>query len=151
MENNPDGVFINGVKVSKAAKVKLGDQIRMGSTLLVFGSPNQGVTVSQNPAIDMKSETKPGDSAIVSVAVEPERQAEPRWVARRALGRAAILGADAFLERITLVMRPGDGGRHPSRDDSHSHSACAQPLLEIRDRVEKEGEDEDFAGTNAVS
>jgi pSer/pThr/pTyr-binding forkhead associated (FHA) protein len=36
-DGSSNGVFVNGIKVSKAAKVKLGDQIRMGSTLLVFG------------------------------------------------------------------------------------------------------------------
>ena len=44
-----NGVFINGVKIEKKGKVKTGDQIRLGSTLLVFGSPNQSVTVSSNP------------------------------------------------------------------------------------------------------
>ena len=65
-DGSSNGVFVNGIKVSKAAKVKLGDQIRMGSTLLVFGSPNQGVTVSGNQVVDVKGETKPGDSAIIS-------------------------------------------------------------------------------------
>jgi two-component system, NtrC family, sensor kinase len=67
-DGSSNGVFINGIKLSKAAKVKIGDQIRMGSTLLVFGSPTQAVTVSSNPTVDLKSATKPGDSAIVSTA-----------------------------------------------------------------------------------
>jgi signal transduction histidine kinase len=65
-EGSSNGVFINGVRVSRAAKVKMGDQIRMGSTLLVFGSPNQAVTVSANGSLDVKGETKPGDASIVS-------------------------------------------------------------------------------------
>lgn len=65
-DGSSNGVFINGIKVSKAAKVKIGDQIRMGSTLLVFGSPTQAVTVSSDAAVDVNSATKPGDSAIVS-------------------------------------------------------------------------------------
>ena len=71
-EGSSNGVFINGIKVNKAAKVKIGDQIRMGSTLLVFGSPTQAVTVSSNSAIDVKGETKPGDSAIVSTVASSE-------------------------------------------------------------------------------
>lgn len=67
-EGSSNGVFINGVRVTRAARVKMGDQIRMGSTLLVFGSPNQQVTVSNNTVVDMKGATKPGDSAIVSTA-----------------------------------------------------------------------------------
>ena len=71
-EGSSNGVFINGIKVNKAAKVKIGDQIRMGSTLLVFGSPTQAVTVSSNSAIDVKGETKPGDSAIVSTVASSD-------------------------------------------------------------------------------
>jgi two-component system, NtrC family, sensor kinase len=71
-EGSSNGVFINGIKVNKAAKVKIGDQIRMGSTLLVFGSPTQAVTVSGNPAVDVKGETKPGDSAIISTVASSD-------------------------------------------------------------------------------
>jgi two-component system, NtrC family, sensor kinase len=71
-EGSSNGVFINGVKVTKAAKVKIGDQIRMGSTLLVFGSPNQAVTVSKNSAVDLNSATKPGDSSIVSTVASSD-------------------------------------------------------------------------------
>lgn len=71
-EGSSNGVFINGIKVSKAAKVKIGDQIRMGSTLMVFGSPTQSVTVSTNSDIDMKGETKPGDSAIISTVASSD-------------------------------------------------------------------------------
>jgi signal transduction histidine kinase len=67
-EGSSNGVFINGIRVTRASRVKMGDQIRMGSTLLVFGSPNQQVTVSDNTVVDMKGQAKPGDSAIVSTA-----------------------------------------------------------------------------------
>ncbi len=65
-EVSSNGVFINGVRINKTAKVKTGDQIRLGSTLLVFGSPKQAVTVSSNSDVDVKGSTKPGDSAIIS-------------------------------------------------------------------------------------
>lgn len=42
-EGSSNGVFINGVRITKLGKVKVGDQIRLGSTLLVFGSPAQSV------------------------------------------------------------------------------------------------------------
>jgi two-component system, NtrC family, sensor kinase len=71
-EGSSNGVFINGIRVTKAAKIKVGDQIRMGSTLLVFGSPNQAVTVSSDPMLDVKGATKPGDSAIVSTVPSSE-------------------------------------------------------------------------------
>ncbi|HEY4329927.1 MAG TPA: ATP-binding protein [Phycisphaerae bacterium] len=71
-DGSSNGVFINGIKVNRAAKVKMGDQIRMGSTLLVFGSPTQAVTVSSNSAVDVNSATKPGDSAIVSTVASSD-------------------------------------------------------------------------------
>jgi signal transduction histidine kinase len=71
-EGSSNGVFINGVRVSRASKVKMGDQIRMGSTLLVFGSPNQQVTVSDGAVVDMKGSPKPGDSAIVSTVASSD-------------------------------------------------------------------------------
>ncbi len=71
-EGSSNGVFINGIRVNKAAKVKIGDQIRLGSTLLVFGSPNQAVTVSSNESVDVKGQTKPGDSAIVSTTLSDD-------------------------------------------------------------------------------
>lgn len=71
-DGSSNGVFINGVRITKAAKVKVGDQIRMGSTLLVFGSPNQAVTVSGDPLLDLKGETKPGDSAIMATVPSSE-------------------------------------------------------------------------------
>jgi signal transduction histidine kinase len=71
-DGSSNGVFINGIRVSKAAKVKIGDQIRMGSTLLVFGSPNQAVTVSSSPDVDVKGQTKPGDSSILSTVASSD-------------------------------------------------------------------------------
>lgn len=65
-EGSSNGVFINGVRVVKQAKVKVGDQIRMGSTLLVFGSPRQSVTVNRDEEFDPKNPNKSGDSAILT-------------------------------------------------------------------------------------
>ena len=65
-EGSSNGLFLNGVKVEKTAKLKVGDQIRMGSTLLVFGSPRQSVTVSEEPLTPTGKVAKPGDSAIIS-------------------------------------------------------------------------------------
>jgi two-component system, NtrC family, sensor kinase len=71
-EGSSNGVFINGIKVNKAAKVKIGDQIRMGSTLLVFGSPTKAVTVSSSDAVDVKGQTKPGDSSIIQTVASSD-------------------------------------------------------------------------------
>ncbi len=108
-----NGVFINGVKIEKRAKVKVGDQIRLGSTLLVFGSPNQSVTVSTNPDVDVRNISKPGDSAIISTvpssddsvilsAPEPSAAAMAhfRVLLQVATALSAIFDVDQILNRV---------------------------------------------------
>ena len=108
-----NGVFINGVKIEKKGKVKTGDQIRLGSTLLVFGSPNQSVTVSSNPDVDVKNLTKPGDSAIISTvsssddsvvlsAPEPSAAAMAhfRVLLQVATALSAIFDIDQILNKV---------------------------------------------------
>ena len=66
-EGSSNGVFINGVRVTKQSKVKVGDQIRMGSTLVVFGSPSQSVTMAEGEANGGTAiRSRLGDSSIVS-------------------------------------------------------------------------------------
>ena len=108
-----NGVFINGVKIEKRGKVKVGDQIRLGSTLLVFGSPNQSVTVSTNPDVDVRNISKPGDSAIISTvpssddsvilsAPEPSAAAMAhfRVLLQVATALSAIFDVDQILNRV---------------------------------------------------
>lgn len=115
-DGSSNGVFINGVKVNKAAKVKIGDQIRMGSTLLVFGSPNQAVTVSDNPVVDVKGATKPGDSAIISttssddsvVLAAPEPSAAAmahfRVLLQVSTALSALFDVDQILNRVMDIV-----------------------------------------------
>ena len=115
-EGSSNGVFINGIKVNKAAKIKMGDQIRMGSTLMVFGSPTQAVTVSSNSAIDVTGETKPGDSAIVSTAssddsvilAAPEPSAAAmahfRVLLQVSTALSAILDVDQILNKVMDIV-----------------------------------------------
>lgn len=48
-----NGTYVNGVRVSRSATLKGGDQVRCGSTLLVFsgGEPASGVEVDENGQI----------------------------------------------------------------------------------------------------
>jgi signal transduction histidine kinase len=63
-DRSANGVFINGVRVTEDAKVKVGDQIRMGETLMVFGSPTRTVNLA-----DITTPSgNPDDSAIISTA-----------------------------------------------------------------------------------
>jgi signal transduction histidine kinase len=112
-EGSSNGVFINGVRINKSSKVKTGDQIRLGSTLLVFGSPNQQVTLSTNGNVDVKGATKPGDSAIISTvpssddsvilaAPEPSAAAMAhfRVLLQVATALSAIFDVDQILNRV---------------------------------------------------
>ena len=56
-----NGTFLNGVRLSKATEVKRGDQIRCGSTLLVFGGGRPTV-----PNVDLDENGRLVDSAIVA-------------------------------------------------------------------------------------
>jgi signal transduction histidine kinase len=113
-EGSSNGVFINGVRINKTAKVKTGDQIRLGSTLLVFGSPKQSVTLSSTAhVVDVKGATKPGDSAIISTvpssddsvilaAPEPSAAAMAhfRVLLQVATALSAIFDVDQVLNRV---------------------------------------------------
>ncbi len=65
-EGGANGVFVNGVRINKSTKLKVGDQIRLGSTLMVFGAPVHSVNLASSDEVDASSEGKPGDSSIIS-------------------------------------------------------------------------------------
>ncbi|MCL2701576.1 MAG: ATP-binding protein [Phycisphaerae bacterium] len=63
-----NGTFLNGMKVGKASPLKRGDQIRCGSTLLVFG----GVGRQAPTHVDLDEEGKLIDAAIVATVPSNE-------------------------------------------------------------------------------
>jgi len=65
-EGGANGVFINGLKISKPTKLKVGDQIRLGSSLLVFGAPVHSVSLAESDAVSPQGSAGPGDSSIIS-------------------------------------------------------------------------------------
>lgn len=65
-EGGANGVFVNGVRINKSSKVKVGDQIRLGSTLLVFGAPSRSVSLAESDEIASGDAQNPSDSAILS-------------------------------------------------------------------------------------
>ncbi|MCL2648411.1 MAG: ATP-binding protein [Phycisphaerales bacterium] len=113
-EGSSNGVFINGIRVNKSAKVKIGDQIRLGSTLLVFGSPTQSVFVNASTTnVDPKGLAKSGDSAIISTvpssddsvilaAPEPSAAAMAhfRVLLQVASALSALFDIDQILNRV---------------------------------------------------
>ncbi len=65
-DGGANGVFVNGVRINKTSKLKVGDQIRLGSTLLVFGAPVHSVSLAESEEVDAQTENGPGDSSIIS-------------------------------------------------------------------------------------
>jgi signal transduction histidine kinase len=112
-----NGVFINGIKISGKGRLRVGDQIRMGSTLLVFGSPTQSVTVAPGPNVDARNVSRPGDSAIISTvpssddsvilaAPEPSAAAMAhfRVLLHVATALSAIFDVDQILNRVMDIV-----------------------------------------------
>lgn len=67
-----NGVFVNGKRVNKIASVKVGDQIRLGATLLVFGSAQQNVQLEGEGVGVSRRVNNLGDSSIVSTVPSSE-------------------------------------------------------------------------------
>jgi two-component system, NtrC family, sensor kinase len=65
-EGGANGVFINGVKITKGTKLKVGDQIRLGSSLLVFGAPVHSVSLADTDEVSSQGSPGAGDSSIIS-------------------------------------------------------------------------------------
>jgi signal transduction histidine kinase len=61
-----NGVFVNGVRLNKSSRLKVGDQIRLGSTLLVFGAAAGSVSLAESDHISSDGTPGPGDSSIIS-------------------------------------------------------------------------------------
>lgn len=61
-----NGVFVNGVRLNKSSRLKVGDQIRLGSTLLVFGAAANSVSLAESDHISSDGSPGPGDSSIIS-------------------------------------------------------------------------------------
>ena len=102
-EGSSNGVFVNGVKINKQCNVKIGDQIRLGSTLLVFGSPSQSVTMQGDQADLDEGEGRGNvlmDSSIISTVASNDDSVilaapEPTAAAMGAFsGVAAGVGGD---------------------------------------------------------
>ncbi len=59
-----NGTYVNGVRVNQTYNLKLGDQIRVGRTLLVFGA-QPGVSRTHSGAVQLAGEEAGMDSAIM--------------------------------------------------------------------------------------
>jgi two-component system NtrC family sensor kinase len=108
-EGSANGVFVNGVRVDKAQRVKTGDQIRMGNTLLVFGSAQRSVSVSHpgrganhSDESAIISTVPSNDDSVILAAPEPSQAAMKhfRTLLQITTAIASIFDRDELLNKV---------------------------------------------------
>ncbi len=110
-----NGTYLNGVRVTKPTRLKRGDQIRLGSTLLVFAGDEKGDT-SVRGLVDLDNAGKYIDSAIMATAPSNEdsviiaapetADAVRAWRVMYSLAETigSILSEKELLERVMDVI-----------------------------------------------
>jgi two-component system NtrC family sensor kinase len=118
--NSANGTYVNGVRIEKPLRLKHGDQIRLGSTLLVYGG-DESVEQLSGPNIPtdmvtLDAGSRAVDSAIVAsvpssedsvVMAAPETAyAVKAWNAMRALSDviSSLLPIDQLLARVMDIV-----------------------------------------------
>lgn len=115
-----NGTYLNGVRVKEPARLKEGDQIKLGGTLLVFSSEDPSghfrglartkelVEVSRNGSLmdsSILSAVPSSDDSLILAAPETA-EAVHAWRVMYQLAEliGASLPVDAFLERVTDIL-----------------------------------------------
>ena len=110
-----NGTYLNGVRVTKPIRLKRGDQIRLGSTLLVFAGDEQS-EASVRGLVDLDAGGKYVDSAImvtvpsnedsVIIAAPETADAVRAWRVMYSLAETlgSILSEQELLERVMDVI-----------------------------------------------
>lgn len=115
-----NGSYVNGVRIRKPVKLKHGDQIKIGATLLVYAGDQSRTelspTHSPRDLVDLDVSSSNMDSAILSsvssdesvIIAGPElAEAAKAWRVMSELSSAigAIMDPDQLLERVMDVIR----------------------------------------------
>ena len=137
--DSANGTFLNGVRVTAPMRLKRGDQIKIGSTLLVLSGPPKGEPLPESipprQVVDLDAGGKSLDSAILSsipsseesviVAAPETAEAARSWRVLLDLIDAlnATMGPDEMLQRVMdiifehvivdrgfILLRQGDNG-----------------------------------------
>ncbi|HOW69343.1 MAG TPA: ATP-binding protein [Phycisphaerae bacterium] len=118
--NSVNGSYVNGVRIRKPVKLKHGDQIKIGATLLVYAGDQSRTELSPahspRDLIDLDVSSASMDSAILSsvsseesvIIAGPElAEAAKAWHVMSELSSAigAIMDPDQLLERVMDVIR----------------------------------------------
>ncbi len=111
-----NGTYLNGVRVTKPTRVKRGDQIRLGSTLLVFASDESSDTGIRG-LVDFDAGGKYVDSAIMAslpsnedsviIAAPETADAVRAWRVMYSLAEtlSSMLSEQELLERVMDVIQ----------------------------------------------
>lgn len=118
--NSANGTFVNGVRMQRPVRLKHGDQIRVGATLMVFGGEDSIEQVSgANIPIDLVRLDAGGDSVSsevvasvessddsVIIAAPDTAEAVKGWHAMRELTQAlgSLLSAEQLLPRVMDIL-----------------------------------------------
>jgi len=118
--NSANGTYVNGVRIEKPLRLKHGDQIRLGSTLLVYGGDESVEQLSgpniPSDMVTLDAGSRSVDSAIVAsvpssedsvVMAAPETAyAVKAWNAMRALSDvfSSLLPIDQLLARVMDIV-----------------------------------------------
>ena len=111
--NSSNGTFVNGVQVTDRQLLRPGDQVRTGSTLLVFGEDtkpalDRGVRVAKKGEIDVNVQhtVVSSDESMIMASPEPQQAAE--FQLRVIYELTALIGSvpdeATLLERVMDVI-----------------------------------------------
>ncbi|MBN1491296.1 MAG: FHA domain-containing protein [Phycisphaerae bacterium] len=118
--NSANGTLVNGVRVDKPIRLKHGDQIKIGSTLIVYGGEESvekysGAHIPRD-LVDLDASSKNLDSAILSsiaasdesiiIAAPEMAQAAKAWNVMYELSEVigAIISPEQLLERVMDII-----------------------------------------------
>lgn len=115
-----NGTYVNGVRVEKPVRLKHGDQIKVGSTLIVYGGEDSAEKLSgthiSRDLVDLDASSKNLDSAILSsisasdesvIIAAPEMAEGARaWRVMYELSEVigAVISPDQLLERVMDII-----------------------------------------------
>lgn len=133
--NSANGTYVNGVKVARPMPIKLGDQIRCGTTLIVFGGARSaGIAGKPDEALRIDAEgnlvesdimvTAPSleDSVILAGPETSNAVGNLRLLYELSTAIANIFDRQQLLERVMDMIfdnLPADRGFILLREDEH--------------------------------
>jgi two-component system NtrC family sensor kinase len=115
-----NGTYVNGVRLERPLRLKHGDQIKIGSTLIVYGGDEQQRPLGGGPMVrdlvDLDASARSVDSAILSsipvsdesvILAAPETaEAARAWKVMYELSEVigAVISPDQLLERVMDII-----------------------------------------------